>query len=179
MTASPQGFHAVQKMGSVRPGQTLPQAGSGYEFHPGAHRIQGSAGHVPQLTQRPGPDHRIDNADHRNRFRLTKNASYKGDSKPGHRARSRGGITTKIMALADALGNLTYFRLLPGQAHDLRGTAALIDGLTCGQFLADRAFDANWLREALADAGIEPVSLPSPTAASRWSSTAIRTSGGT
>ena len=83
------------------------------------------------------------------------------------------------MALADALGNLTDFRLLPGQAHDLRGTAALIDGLTCGQFLADRAFDANWLREALADAGIEPVSLPSPTAASRWSSTAIRTSGGT
>ena len=29
------------------------------------------------------------------------------------------------MALADALGNLIDFRLLPGQAHDLRGTAAL------------------------------------------------------
>ena len=46
------------------------------------------------------------------------------------------------MALADALGNLVDFRLLPGQAHDLRGTAVLIEGLTCGQFLADRAFDA-------------------------------------
>ena len=33
------------------------------------------------------------------------------------------------MALADAFGSLTDFRLLPGQAHDLRGTAALIDGL--------------------------------------------------
>ena len=52
------------------------------------------------------------------------------------------------MALADAVGNLTDFRLLPGQAHDLRGTGALIDGLTCGQLLADRAFDADWLREA-------------------------------
>ena len=41
------------------------------------------------------------------------------------------------MALADAFGNLTDFRLLAGQAHGLRGTAALIDGLTCGQFLAD------------------------------------------
>ena len=58
-------------------------------------------------------------------------------------------MTTKILALADAFGNLVDFRLLPGQAHDLRGTAALIDGLTCGQFLADRAFDANWLRDAL------------------------------
>jgi hypothetical protein len=45
------------------------------------------------------------------------------------------------MALADALGNLIDFRLLPGQAHDLRGTAALIKGLTCRQFLADRVFD--------------------------------------
>ncbi len=64
------------------------------------------------------------------------------------------------MALADALGNLSDFCLLPGQAHDLRGTAALIDGLTCGQFLADRAFDANWLREALEEARIEAVIPP-------------------
>ena len=40
--------------------------------------------------------------------------------------RSRGGMTTKIMAWADAFGNLTDFRLLPGQAHNLRGTEALI-----------------------------------------------------
>lgn len=61
------------------------------------------------------------------------------------------------MALADALGNLVDFRLLPGQAHDLRGTAALIEGLSCGQFLADRAFDANWVREALDAADIKAV----------------------
>lgn len=64
------------------------------------------------------------------------------------------------MALADAPGNPVDFRLLPGQAHDLRGTAALIEGLTCGQFLADRAFDANWVREALDGAEIEPVIPP-------------------
>lgn len=69
-------------------------------------------------------------------------------------------MTTKIMALADALGNLTDFRLLPGQAHDLRGTAALIEGLDCGQLLADRAFDANWLRDDLASKGIEAVIPP-------------------
>src|ERR1700736_462876 len=32
--------------------------------------------------------------------------------------RSRGGLTTKIMALVDALGNLIRFLLLPGQRHD-------------------------------------------------------------
>jgi len=49
---------------------------------------------------------------------------------------------------------------LPGQAHDLRGTAVLIEGLSCGQLLADRAFDANWLREALTAARIVAVIPP-------------------
>ena len=69
-------------------------------------------------------------------------------------------MTTKIMALTDALGNLIDFRLLPGQAHDLRGTTALLEGLVCGQLLADRAFDANWLRDALTRGGIEAVIPP-------------------
>ena len=34
--------------------------------------------------------------------------------------RSRGGLTTKIVALVDALGNLIDFVLLAGQRHDSR-----------------------------------------------------------
>lgn len=64
------------------------------------------------------------------------------------------------MALTDALGTLIDFRLLPGQAHDLRGTAALIEGLNCGHRLADRAFDANWPRDLLTRAGIKAVIPP-------------------
>lgn len=63
-------------------------------------------------------------------------------------------------ALADAFGNLTDFRLLPGQAHDLCGRAALMKGLSCEKLLADRAFDAHWLRKTLTSAGIEPVIPP-------------------
>jgi hypothetical protein len=62
--------------------------------------------------------------------------------------------------LVDAVGTLTGFRLLPGQAHALRGTGALIDGLACGQCLANRALNAEWLREGLTGAGIEPVIPP-------------------
>ena len=58
------------------------------------------------------------------------------------------------------MGNLIDFRLFPGQAHDLRGTVALIEGLPCGQLLADRAFDAIWFRVALSATKIEAVLPP-------------------
>ena len=64
------------------------------------------------------------------------------------------------MALTDALGNLIDFRLMPGQAHDLRETALLIQGLECGAFLGDRAFDADWLRQMLENKGITPIIPP-------------------
>src|SRR3954468_5358322 len=40
--------------------------------------------------------------------------------------KSRGGLTTKILALTDALGNLVRFVLLPGQRYDTIGVAPLI-----------------------------------------------------
>ena len=64
------------------------------------------------------------------------------------------------MALTDALGNLADFCLLPGQAHDLRGVPDLIDGLQADQLLADRAFDADWLRLTLSEQDIAPVIPP-------------------
>jgi len=43
------------------------------------------------------------------------------------------------LALTDALGNLIDFRLMPGQAHDLRAVPDLIKNLEAGHMLADRA----------------------------------------
>ena len=57
--------------------------------------------------------------------------------------RSKGGMTTKILALTDALGNLVRFVLLPGQRFDTVGVEPLIDGLDFGALLADKAFDSN------------------------------------
>ena len=47
-----------------------------------------------------------------------------------------------------------------GQAHDLRETNALICGLSAGHLLADRAFDADWLRDDLLSRDITPVIPP-------------------
>ena len=49
---------------------------------------------------------------------------------------------------------------MPGQAHDLRETGALIRDLTAGHLLADKAFDADWLRSSLLDRNIIPVIPP-------------------
>lgn len=57
-------------------------------------------------------------------------------------------MTTKILALTDALGNLVRFSLLPGQRHDSVGVAPLIEGIAFEGFIADKAFDNN---RAIAD----------------------------
>ena len=54
-------------------------------------------------------------------------------------------MTTKILALTDALGNLVRFVLLPGHRHDTKGLATLIEGITFGDLIADKAFDADWI----------------------------------
>jgi transposase len=54
-------------------------------------------------------------------------------------------LTTKILALTDALGNLVRFVLLPGQRYDTVGVAPLIKDVEFGGLIADKAFDANWI----------------------------------
>ena len=60
-------------------------------------------------------------------------------------------MTTKIVALVDALGNLTRFMLLPGQRHDSLGVEPLIAGIDFDALLADKAFDIDWIRTELDD----------------------------
>ena len=84
--------------------------------------------------------------------------------------RSRGGLTTKIHALVDANGLPVVLKLTPGQAHDGKSAADMLDGLTEGQILlADRAYDSNALRQAMDKRGawacIKPLSTRKDTLA--------------
>jgi transposase len=69
--------------------------------------------------------------------------------------RSRGGLSTKIHALTDALGNPTRVLLTPGQAHDLVGSDVLLTDLSAGAVIAD-----NRVIQPLKQAGIEAVIPP-------------------
>ncbi len=75
--------------------------------------------------------------------------------------RSRGGMTTKIHALADALGRPIRLMLSAGQAWDGHAAEQLLAGLPEGcRLLADRAHDSNAIRALLEDQGAEAV-IPS------------------
>ena len=69
-------------------------------------------------------------------------------------------MTSKIVAVTDALGYLVRFVLLPGQAHDLAGMPDLLEGLEFGALIGDKAFDADWLVEEVERRGAMAV-IPS------------------
>ena len=77
--------------------------------------------------------------------------------------RSRGGLTTKIHALTDANGLPLELVLTAGQAADCPAAAQLLGRLRKGTILlADKAYDADWLRRSIEEAGAAP-NIPSKT----------------
>ncbi|AEG56912.1 IS5/IS1182 family transposase [Sinorhizobium meliloti] len=72
--------------------------------------------------------------------------------------RSKGGMTTKILALTDAFGNLVRFVLLPGHRYHTVGVPPLIDGVAFGALIADdKAFDSNTIIADLDERGAKVV----------------------
>ena len=66
-------------------------------------------------------------------------------------------MTTKILALTDALGNLVRFVLMPGQRFDTVGMAPLIQDIEFQALIADKAFDSNWINAELNKRGAQIV----------------------
>ena len=66
-------------------------------------------------------------------------------------------MTTKILALTDALGTLVRFELLPGHRFDTVGVPPLIDGIEFGGLIADKAFDSNDIVADLSERGAKVV----------------------
>jgi transposase len=74
--------------------------------------------------------------------------------------RSRGGLTTKIHAVVDAQGLPIGLGLTAGQAHDGQIADALLDHLGPRTIvLADKAYDADRIRELIQERGATP-SIP-------------------
>lgn len=72
-------------------------------------------------------------------------------------------MNTKLHAVTDANGRPISFFMTAGQVSDYTGAAALLDSLPKAQWmLADRGYDADWFRHALAERGIAAC-IPSKT----------------
>ena len=81
--------------------------------------------------------------------------------------RSRGGLTTKIHVVVDAQGLPIRLGLTAGQRHDGQVVDTLLDHLSPRTIvLADKAYDADRIRELIQDRGATP-NIP-PKSNRRW-----------
>ena len=78
--------------------------------------------------------------------------------------RSRGGFTTKLHLRCDARGLPLALVLTPGEAHETRAFADLVEDLAAGTrcLIGDMGYDADWVREELLLRGVLPVIPPNP-----------------
>lgn len=94
-------------------------------------------------------------------------ATVKKGTKDHCLGRSRGGLTTKIHVVVDARGLPIRLGLTAGQAHDAQIADMLLDHLGPGTvLLADKAYDADRIRELIQGQGATP-NIP-PKRNRRW-----------
>ena len=74
--------------------------------------------------------------------------------------KSRGGLSTKIHAAVDALGNPIRLLLTPGQSSEYGQAEALIEGFTPDAVLADKGYDSDAFVELIQRNGAKAV-IPS------------------
>ena len=82
--------------------------------------------------------------------------------------RSRGGLSTKIHMAVRGLGCPVRFTLTAGQKGDAPQAAALIEGLPAEVVMADTAYDADPLRQAIAAKGAIAVIPNNPSRALKY-----------
>jgi len=70
--------------------------------------------------------------------------------------RSKGGFSTKIHALVDALGNPLKFVLTPGQRHDITQAKNLSADIVNASIIGDTAYDADHFIESIKDQQCKP-----------------------
>jgi transposase len=76
------------------------------------------------------------------------------------RGQQRGGLSTKIQAVVDALGNPVRLLLTAGQTSEHTRAEALIAGFEAGYVPADKGYDSDAFVSAIAESRAIPV-IPS------------------
>jgi transposase len=84
----------------------------------------------------------------------------KSSAKEQALGRSRGGFSTKVHALTDALGYPIKFILTGGQESDIGQAENLLTGIEAGALLADKGYDADVLLESLKKNSVDAVIPP-------------------
>ena len=106
---------------------------------------------------------------------------FKKGPVPRRIGRTKGGLNSKLHAVCDGKGRPLVMLLSEGQMSDFKGAALMLPAMPgAKQLLADKGYDADWFREALANrkiaACIKTNAKPrSPTTPSTNNATESRT----
>ena len=88
-------------------------------------------------------------------IRVHQHAACIARNKRQSMGRSRGGLTSKIHAVVDTNGLPIRLALTMGEAHDNRLAGKLLSRMKSGtMLLADRGYDADWIRALAAERGV-------------------------
>lgn len=85
--------------------------------------------------------------------------------------RSRGGLTTKIHAIVDGLGNPVQFLLSPRNGHDSIHAIKLLDKIPIkgSNIVGDRAYGSQSIRTYITNRGASYTLPPKSNASDPWS----------
>lgn len=84
----------------------------------------------------------------------------KGQQEAQALGRSKGGFSTKIHALVDALGLPIRFILTPGQSSEIKQAPELIKGIINANILGDKAFDCDEFIDQIKSQNCTPIIPP-------------------
>src|SRR5450631_2557007 len=80
---------------------------------------------------------------------------FKKGPVPRRIGRTKGGLNSKLHAVCDGRGRPLIMLLSEGQTSDFKGAASMLAALPrARERLADKGYDADWFRRALAERGI-------------------------
>ena len=82
---------------------------------------------------------------------------YKDSSKEQGIGRSRGGLTSKIHLMVDALGNALKFIIGPGNENDIKKAKPLIKNIRDAAILGDKGYDSDDFRNTIKHQNCKPI----------------------
>lgn len=104
----------------------------------------------------PKPERIMIDATHLKAHR-TAASLLKKEAVPRCLGRTKGGLNSKLHAVCDGAGKPLVLLLSAGQMSDHKGARLILDALPPAKaLLADRGYDSNWFRDALAKRGCKP-----------------------
>ena len=122
---------------------------------------------TPVRLPRDGPRSRVAESGQHNQSSPSTRLWRKRGAQANAIGRSRGGLTTKVHLVVDALGLPLEFEITEGQRHDIVTAPSLVYRTKPRCLLADKAYDSDGFRQLLRETDCQAVIPPTASRVGR------------